>query len=142
MDYAQDIRLALGVLLDGDTHDHERLVAAMLRAGVANRALAVLLSQLIPLAWGRMLLPRVGVHVVSFEYLMQDRRSGRPTRHRFAEDPVYRQIQEELPEALERAGRRMKSVAARSPEVKVVQRQLAQGASPGDIMLGPAVLFG
>src|SRR5207244_9237542 len=29
VDYTQDIRLALGVLLDSDTHDHERLVAAM-----------------------------------------------------------------------------------------------------------------
>ena len=116
-DYTPDIRLALDVLLNADeADDPERLVAAMLQT--------------------------VGVHTVSFEYVVQDRRNGRTTRHRFAGDPLYRQIQGELPAAMTRAGDGLKSVAMRSAGVKVVKRRMREGASPGEIVLGPAVLFG
>jgi hypothetical protein len=140
-DYGDDIRIALRLLQQTDEDDPVRLAAQLLRAGVANQALAVLLAQLIPLAFGRLLLETLGAHLVTQEYQVRDRRTGRTERRRFRDDPLYGQVMGVLAQEMTRPGANMAALARRSQEVAAVKRQMAQGASPASIVLGAPIVF-
>jgi hypothetical protein len=130
-DYTDAIETALRLLLKFDTEHLADTTDRIVRAGI-DRALALRLVQLIPIAWGRFILHASGVHIVTDEYHLLDRRTRKSTRKRFSDDMLYQQIRDVLPDAMMRYHRRhFTGLAMRSTEVTTVKKMLRDGTSPG-----------
>jgi hypothetical protein len=137
--YSTEIRIAVRLLANSVAVAADD-VAAICRAGVGEWELAVRLAAFVPIFAGREMLMMTGTFLPP-EYILWDEETGRSTKHRFRDDPLYCQIEELLPVLMQDATQRqLQNLLDRSPEVNAL-KQMPKGSHPGTMMLAPPIVL-
>ena len=140
-DYFRAIGITVEVLKEATSGDHQSIVAEIVAAGVEDAELARLLYQLIPIAFGRVMLEESGLPLPGY-FLVVSPKNGATTQHLFAEDPVFQHIQTRLPFIFQEgiSERQTQNILMRSTEVRAINKALQDGADPNNLKLQPPVL--
>ncbi|MGF1578329.1 MAG: tetratricopeptide repeat protein [Gemmataceae bacterium] len=139
-DEHRDVWLATRILQRMDP-DQDDVVDEIVAAGIADRKRAARLGQMIPIAWGRLLLESMGVSAPK-SYLGWNPETGTSTERQFDNDPLYQEIQAVLPTACAQATQEQaQRMLLRSAEVSALNQALDQGADPRDLVLSQPMLI-
>lgn len=142
----EDVLTAVQVLTEYGAREDEGVVEAMAEVGVTGIR-AELLVTLMPLAFGRVLLGRMGFDPpirFSDMALVHDERGGRTLEFRLTDEPLYLAALELADEAFETGvvpRERYEAVVARSPELAAVSQALDEGDDVSGAVMGPPTLF-
>jgi hypothetical protein len=96
--------------------------------------------ELVPLAFGRVLLDGMGI-VFSDEYVRIDENGTERLRRKLGDEPLFREALELAPEVMATSGQDVfTAVAIRSSELQAVNNALNAGADPSGLMMSAPVM--
>lgn len=135
MDTRERLRRALPIFAAIEKGDLDGLLRALRSVGFSDVAAAELV-EFMPLAFGRVLLEDVGVQLPE-HYIRMDKGG---IRHLLADEPVYCEAVAAAREALQSDEAAFVAVAARSSELRAVNRALHEGSKLDDVFLSPPAI--